>query len=264
MTTSNSTRTAELRLEEVARIPFAVSTMHQAVEWLVDRIQAARPVSVRFANAWSVVSAHRDPDYLGTMRSGGVSFPDGAPVAVALRVLRGARDARRVRGPSFFVEALGRTSTTPIRHYFLGTSADTLSAMTSTIGARWPELQVAGAYGPPMGPITDVRVEEWARRIEATGAQCVWIAFGTPKQDVLAARLAARLGVPCVAVGAAFDFLAGTKAEAPRWMQRGGVEWVFRLLSEPGRLWRRYLIGNVRFLILVATGEGRGASMPRR
>jgi N-acetylglucosaminyldiphosphoundecaprenol N-acetyl-beta-D-mannosaminyltransferase len=107
---------------------------------------------------------------------------------------------------------------------------------------------IVGAESPSFGQLSDSDIESAARRFETAGAEVIWVGLGTPKQDVVAARLAEKSGLTFVAIGAAFDFIAGEKKQAPKFMQEHGIEWLFRLVSEPRRLWRRYLFGNARFL----------------
>ncbi|MFD1720148.1 WecB/TagA/CpsF family glycosyltransferase [Amnibacterium endophyticum] len=237
----------------VAGVPVAVTTMDRAVEWLQDWTERRRGgIDVRLVNAYSVVAMHEDHDYLALARRSGVSFPDGAPVAAVLRLLRGRRDARRVRGPSFFTASFDRSAGTGVGEFLLGTTEDTLTGIERAAAVRWPELKIAGAWAPPFQEQVDADYVALCRdRIAASGADRVWIALGTPKQDRLAERLAQELQMPCIGVGAAFDFVAGNKREAPELLQRLGVEWLHRLLTEPRRLWRRYLLGNLQFLWLV-------------
>lgn len=240
-----------LRTADVAGVPCAVTTFDAAVDWVLARASAREAVGVRLVNAYSIVSAHRDERYLRLMREKGISLPDGAPVVAALRLLSGRSEAGRVRGPSFFQAVLARSERMSLSHYFLGTTDETLHALVDATRARWPSLTVAGTHAPPFGPVDQALIDDARAAIQSTRADVVWVALGTPKQDFIAEQLAEVLGVPCIAVGAAFDFLAGTKREAPRIVQRLGVEWIHRLLSEPRRLWRRYLIGNVEFLLLL-------------
>ena len=134
------------------------------------------------------------------------------------------------------------------RHYLLGGSPDTLEALRVHLAATYRQARVVGAESPPFEAPSEVDLRERDERIAASGAAMVWVGLGTPKQDWEVRRLADRLPVVAIAVGAAFDFLAGTKPQAPEWMQRSGLEWAFRLASEPRRLGRRYVWGNSVFM----------------
>jgi N-acetylglucosaminyldiphosphoundecaprenol N-acetyl-beta-D-mannosaminyltransferase len=123
-----------------------------------------------------------------------------------------------------------------------------LEALVNQIAKDYPDLELVGAESPPFRDLTEVEQREQIARIHAAKANVVWLGLGTPKQDFEAARIARGAPVVAIGVGAAFDFVAGSLREAPRWMQRSGLEWLFRLVSEPRRLWRRYTAGSARFV----------------
>ena len=234
---------------KVGGVPFAVTDMESAVGWEISRATDRRssPMPIRLSNAWSVVVAHEDPVYRAVLEGPGVNLPDGTPIVWFLRAA-GASEAGRVRGPSFFEQVIDKGRPWGVRHYLLGGTGESLVKLRAEIHNRYPGAIVAGAYSPPFAPLDEANLADWAERIGQAAADIVWIGLGTPKQDIAAARLVERVGVDCIGVGAAFDFMAGSVAEAPRWMQDSGLEWCHRLMSEPGRLWRRYLIGNAKFL----------------
>lgn len=238
----------------VGDIPFTVTSFEDAVTWLLVPTSSTRARGVRLANAYCVAMARNDPGYAHLMSTSGVNFPDGTPVHwVMQRATRRSTFApERVRGPSLFVSALGQDDQHTARHFFLGGTPETMALMQDEIARRFPRAQVAGAYAPPFGPVTPEVVAGWAERIAASGATVVWVGLGSPKQDYATTLLAERVRLHCVGVGAAFDFLAGTQREAPAWTQRLAMEWAYRLVTEPQRLWRRYLLGNLRFLQVVA------------
>ena len=239
----------------VARVPFLASTLDAAAEQLVDHALSNRcrrvGLPVRLANAYSLACASQDAGYLSLLQGPGVNLPDGTPVAWAMRLL-GEAPAEKVRGASFFRTVLERGVDRGLRHYFFGTSPETLERMVQRVRAQTPDARVAGASAPPMGSVEEILTESVIRSIGDARPDVVWIGLGSPKQDYVARVLAERLGLPCIGVGAAFDFVAGTKGEAPQVMQRLGLEWFHRLASEPRRLWRRYAFGNARFLMLVS------------
>lgn len=233
----------------VGKVPFEVSTMEQAVNRVITAAKNSEPVAVRLSNAYCVALAAKDPEYAALLSGQGINFPDGAPVVWFMRrAVRGAA-AKRVRGPSLFRELLNPQTSDNAKHFFLGTNADTLTKLTTRLRRIHPEISISGTYSPPFSDLDDTYLRNCADAVLATDAQIVWVALGTPKQDFLADSLSGIVGRPCVGVGAAFDFAAGTVNEAPRWVQSAGLEWLYRLATEPRRLWRRYLIGNVQFII---------------
>ena len=179
-----------------------------------------------------------------------LNFPDGTPVVWANRLLNRDRavTVERVRGPGLFLDVFDHGRARGLRHYLLGSTPEVLERLEANLRERFPGVEIVGSDSPPFRALTDDEREEQAKRITASGAQIVWVGLGTPKQDWECARLRDRLPLVFVAIGAAFDFAAGTKRVAPAWMQDNGLEWLHRLGSEPRRLWRRYLFGNTRFV----------------
>lgn len=242
--------------EFIGPVGFDATTLAAAVdETLTAAVDPGRTEgwSIRLANAYSVVVADSDTAYAQVLNGSGRTFADGAPIEWIMR-RRSVAAAGRVRGPSFFKECLRAGQETGVRHFFLGTTEETLAALVAHVSQDYPGAKVAGTWAPPFGPVDDEFVAKALQHIGETDPHIVWVALGTPKQDFASERLAAATGSLCIGVGAAFDFVAQTKAEAPEWMQHAGVEWMFRLASEPRRLARRYLVGNAQFLRIAARG----------
>jgi N-acetylglucosaminyldiphosphoundecaprenol N-acetyl-beta-D-mannosaminyltransferase len=252
-----------LPTRNVGPIPFRVVPFADAVRAVLESSAGLAGqesgVAVHFANAYTVALADSDPRFAQLLaRPGSVAFTDGVPVAwVGRRAypeLAGTWD--RVYGPDVMQAALEASTADGPKHYLLGSSPGTLASLRDQIALRWPEAAVVGAESPPFRPLSVAEVRAQDARIRDSGATIVWVGLGTPKQDAEVARLAGELPVVAMAVGAAFDFLAGVKPQAPLWMQRSGTEWAFRLASEPRRLARRYLWGNPRFLLAAARTPG--------
>ena len=235
------------------RVPVRHETPSSAVSFTLESVLARRRgeiksgVALHFVNAWTVVLADSDPA-LRQVLDVDVNFPDGTPVVWHARLRRQQVPSDRVRGPSFFLDVLDQGRALDVRHFLLGGSEEMLDALTLELQQRFPGVIVAGAESPPFRPLTAEELRAQDARITATRADVVWVGLGSPKQEFEEHRLATEMNVVVGAVGAAFDFTAGRVAPAPEWMQRGGLEWLHRLGSEPGRLWRRYLIGNTRFV----------------
>lgn len=232
----------------VARIPFEITNLERAAHFVLDAAASKHATSFRLVNAYCVAVAEGDKDYLSLLRGPGYNFPDGTPVAWAMR--RHAPPGiqpQRVRGPSLFASVLEMGQRENTTHFFLGTAEPTLSAMCAELRVRYPNLKIAGTYAPPFGPLDDEFYQAAISKIQTKRPDIVWVALGSPKQDFASLELARRTGLPCIGVGAAFDFAAGTASEAPKWVQDSGVEWLFRFATEPQRLWRRYVFGNLKF-----------------
>ena len=227
--------------------------LKDAIDKIVDL--GSRPsdkgVAVHFANAYNVALADSDPAYRELLAAGDLVFTDGLPVAWVGRRLHQdlASQWTRVYGPDVLVGVLEKSNLENPRHYFLGATPETLDALLSQIQNRWPAAVIAGFESPPFRTASAKELAERNVRIIKSGATLVWVGLGTPKQDLEVRRLADSVPVIALAVGAAFDFLSGRKAQAPVWIQKAGLEWAFRLASEPRRLAKRYLWGNPRFVV---------------
>jgi len=172
------------------------------------------------------------------------------PVVWALRVL--GHRAERVYGPDLMLAVCERSAREGWSHFFFGGASGVAEMLAAEMRRRFPALTVAGVLCPPFRALTSEEEEAMLAHLNGSGAQIVWVGLGSPKQDLWMAEHRARLEAPVlIGVGAAFDFFAGSQKQAPRWMQRSGLEWLFRLMTEPRRLWRRYLIGNPKFAAAV-------------
>ncbi|MGW1809125.1 WecB/TagA/CpsF family glycosyltransferase [Streptomyces sp. NPDC002078] len=218
---------------------------------------------VHLCNAYTLALADRDPELHGILRAAPLNLPDGQPVVWANRLLhRGtALPATRVYGPDLLLDVFALGRRTGLRHYLLGSTPHVLEALRRELRRRFPDALITGTCSPPFRPLTSQEARKQREDIRSAEADIVWVGLGTPKQDRWAAELSTALPVVAVAVGAAFDFIAGTKLQAPHWMRRSGLEWVFRLGCEPRRLWRRYVFGNARFLWgVIRQAAGGGAA----
>lgn len=222
----------------------------------------SRGGDVHLCNAYTLALADRDPELREILRSAALNLPDGQPVVWANRLLQRttALPKRRVYGPDLLLDVFALSQHTELSHFLFGSTPQVLDALHGELRRRYPGARIAGTCSPPFRPLTDRDLREQADEIGSAGADIVWVGLGTPKQDRWASELCRMLPVAAVAVGAAFDFIAGTKPQAPPWMQHSGMEWLFRLGCEPRRLWRRYLFGNTRFV----RGVVRQATRPVR
>jgi len=243
----------------VGEIDFTVLPLADAIDFVLDAADDVTAighpgVAVHFCNAYNVALARSDRAYAERLRNADVVFSDGVPITWVGRRAHGdvAPAWERVYGPDVMRGVLARSTPEGPRHYLLGGDSATLEALQEQIARENPHAQVVGAESPPFRAASYDELRERDARIAASGATIVWVGLGTPKQDAEVQRLAATLPVMAMAVGAAFDFLAGTKPQAPVWMQRSGTEWAFRLASEPRRLGRRYVWGNSVFAVEAA------------
>jgi len=205
---------------------------------------------VHLCNAYTLALADERSDLQEVLAADAANLPDGMPL-VWWAKRRGIGAAERVYGPDLMELVLDRGRQYDTRHYLFGSTIEVLLALEASIANQWPGAQVVGSESPPFRDLSDDELSESVHRAEAAGADIVWVGMGTPKQDFLVHRMAAMGGATYIAIGAAFDFIAGTKPQAPRWVMRIGMEWFYRLVTEPRRLWKRYLVYNAKFVKLL-------------
>jgi N-acetylglucosaminyldiphosphoundecaprenol N-acetyl-beta-D-mannosaminyltransferase len=210
----------------------------------------------------AIVESIRDPELLAKVNRFDAVLPDGQPVRWALNNLHGVRLRERVYGPELMLRLCARAADDGIPIYLYGSMPDVIELLMQRLLERFPKLQIAVAESPPFRVLTPEEDSAVVRRINESGAGILFVGLGCPKQDHFAADHAGRIHPVQVCVGAAFDFHAGTKPMAPAWMQRNGLEWLYRLSREPRRLWRRYLQTNSIFVVkwLGALLRGRASS----
>jgi len=236
---------------------------------LVERVAAwarargdGRPRTVCFVNAFSIVSAAKDEPFRQAINRSDLSVVDGVPVAwVGRRLVGGPCD--RLSGPDLMHRLLSDVRFADIRHFVLGGEQGALDRLEFrySLGGTQTPRRIVGTYSPPFRPMTSAEESALVQRLDALKPDVVWVCFGTARQEKWMAATRHRVNAGVLAgVGAAVDFLSGNKSRAPRWMQRLGLEWFFRLASEPRRLWRRYLIGNAQFMKLAAAELWRSRS----
>ena len=231
-------------------MPLAVSSYDEVVAWMDATIDAGARATVTAAAVNLVMSARDDPSTMGAVLGATLAVPDGQPLVWALRLL-GHDKATRVYGPDLMAHfcAHAASTGTPI-YLYGGRSPEALDLLRERLGERFPGLRIVGGWSPPFRALTAAEREHVVAEIDASGAQVVWVGTGQPKQELWMHEMRPLLAAPLlVGVGAAFDFHAGIVSQAPSWMQRNGLEWVYRLSREPGRLWRRYLTQNPRFVV---------------
>ncbi len=199
----------------------------------------------------NVMCSWDSPEFRSLTNQADLATPDGVPVVWALKLL-GFRDATRVYGPDLTPLVLRMAEENGFPVGFYGAAPEVLDKLVSTIRMQFPALRITYAYSPPFRAASSAEDDAVTEAINSAGVRILFVGLPTPKQDLWMAAHRGRVGAVMLGVGAAFDFLAGSKPQAPRWMMRIGMEWFFRLATEPRRLWKRYLKNNPRFLALFA------------
>jgi N-acetylglucosaminyldiphosphoundecaprenol N-acetyl-beta-D-mannosaminyltransferase len=207
--------------------------------------------SIAATGMHGLVEAQHDPEFKRILNATDLVVPDGMPL-VWLARRRGYRLRQRVYGPDLML-AFCKKAERKYRHFFYGGEPGVAERLAESLHRRFPEMEMAGVYSPPFRPLSVNEDDEIARLISSASPDVLWVALGTPKQERWMFEHARRIKVPVmVSVGAAFDLLSGRRKQAPKWMRDRGLEWLFRLMQEPRRLWRRYLLCGPQFLAYLA------------
>jgi N-acetylglucosaminyldiphosphoundecaprenol N-acetyl-beta-D-mannosaminyltransferase len=225
------------------------TSYEEATEKVLAWAAAEESRYVCVANVHMVMEAHDDPSFRALVNAADLVTPDGMPLVWMLRKL-GYPHQERVCGPELTSRVCAEAARRGAPVGFYGGHPEALKALVRNLSARFPGLRVVYAYSPPFRPLTPEEDERVTEEINASGARILFVGLGCPKQEWWMAEHKGRVRAVMLGVGAAFDFHAGRVRQAPVWMQRAGLEWLFRLVQEPRRLWRRYLKHNPRFLLL--------------
>lgn len=233
---------------DVIGLPVTAQRMPDAVARIAGWIERRARAYVCVANVHSLVEARRSRALRRVFETADMVTSDGMPLVWMCRAA-GHPESERIYGPDLMLEICAISAARGWRHFLYGSTDAVLATLKSNLEARYPGLSIVGTHSPPFRPLADPETAAIASEINASNADIVWVGLGAPKQEQWMADHRANLTAPVlIGVGAAFDFHAGTKAQAPRWMQRCGLEWLFRMASEPRRLGPRYLITNTLFI----------------
>jgi N-acetylglucosaminyldiphosphoundecaprenol N-acetyl-beta-D-mannosaminyltransferase len=231
-------------------IPLAVVDMNSAVDVISGWVDGNRSRYVCAADVHSVMRAQDDPAHNRALCRADMVLPDGMPL-VWMSKLRGQKDVGRVCGPDLMLRVFEYSQDRKWRHYFFGGSPGVADALANKAKDLYPQLIVAGTSCPPFRSMSPHELEKTIAEINSVSPDFVWVGLGCPKQEIWMCENVEKLTHSvAIGVGAAFDFHSGRISRAPRWMRSAGLEWMHRLISEPRRLWRRYLYLAPRFVIL--------------
>ncbi len=222
-------------------------TYGSAIERIVDEANRRGSGYVCPANVHVIMEAFDNLNMREAVNSAFMVTPDGMPLVWALRLL-GIKNAERVYGPTLTKEICTKAARLGIPVGFYGSSQEVLNKMISNLHEACPQLKICFRYSPPYRSLTLEEDHKLVGEINDSGAKLLFVGLGCPKQEMWMLEHKDRIKAVMLGVGAAFDFIAGSKRQAPAWLQRLGLEWLFRLLTEPKRLWRRYLYHNPRFI----------------
>jgi N-acetylglucosaminyldiphosphoundecaprenol N-acetyl-beta-D-mannosaminyltransferase len=233
------------------------TSYEEATALIMQAAKERRPMLVDHMPVHGLIEACQDSSLNEKMRHFDIVAPDGQPVRWALNRFYGAGLSDRVYGPALMLRLCRQAEREGVGVYLYGSHQAVLEQLQDNLLRQFPKLRIVGAESPPFRPLTAEEDQAAVERINDSGAGLIFLGLGCPKQEHFAYDHRDRINGVQLCVGAAFDFHAGSKTMAPLWMQRNGLEWMFRLMTEPGRLWQRYLRTNSLFLIKLVRHELR-------
>lgn len=244
---SGQVNKAEIPVCNILGVDVAAINMDWLLEFTSKNIHQLSGDYMCVSNVHTTVMSYEDPEYRAIQNGGIMAIPDGGPLSSVGRK-RGFAEMQRTTGPSYLEEILKLSEQHGWRHYFYGGTEETLEKLRIELLQKYPNLQIAEMYSPPFRPLTAEEDSLVIERINEAKPDFVWVGLGAPKQERWMAAHQGKIQGFMVGVGAAFDYLAGNIKRAPNWMQRCSLEWLYRLLQDPKRLFKRYLETNTKFI----------------
>lgn len=247
-------RTDEPETCSILGVDIAVTNMRSVVGYLTENLEQLRGKYVCVSNVHTTVLSYNDESYLKIQNESALAIPDGKPLSLICKV-RGYKNAQRVAGPDLMPEILRLSEEKGYRHYFYGSTEETLKTLESNLKKRYPRLNIVGTYSPPFRNLSPEEDEGIVEKIKEMKPDFVWVGLGAPKQERWMYAHRGKIDAVMLGVGAAFDFHAGTTKRAPKWVQEFYLEWLYRLIQDPRRLFKRYVRSNIQFIWLILTGH---------
>ncbi len=236
---------------DVCGVRISAINIPLACEAICRWVQEKRHAYVCVAPVSTIVECQENKDYKKIINNANMVTPDGMPLVWYGR-WKGNKIIRRTYGPDLMLTLCEAGQKTGVRHYFYGGTEKTLDLLKEKLRQKFPDIKVVGQHAPPFRSLTLQEDDSIVEEINRLNPDIVWVGLGSPKQDFWMEYHRNKIQAPVmIAVGAAFNFLSGVVPQAPKWMQNRGLEWIFRLCSEPRRLWKRYLVGNTKFVFYV-------------
>lgn len=234
-------------------VNIAVTNMAQTVQYIENNLEELRGKYICVSNVHTTIMAHDNPAYRNVQNSAAIALPDGKPLSVVSRK-RGYTEAERVTGPDLMGELFAREN--GLKHFFYGDKEETLQILQQKLKEKYPDIQIAGMISPPFRSLSQEEEKAYIQQINDSGADIIWIGLGAPKQENWMYEHQGMFQGVMIGVGAGFSYHAGLIKRAPEWMQKMSLEWFYRLMQDPVRLFKRYFTTNLKFLLLEAKDKG--------
>ncbi|MEN8152918.1 MAG: WecB/TagA/CpsF family glycosyltransferase [Acidobacteriota bacterium] len=238
-----------MKRNKILSINISTGKYKTFVDNIIDLSLKKRSSYVCVANVHMVIESCNNSDFADIVNGADIITPDGMPLVKMLKYLYGI-EQDRVAGMDLFPDLLSEAEDQKISTFFYGSTKEVLDNVREKIKQKFPDLMVAGYYDPPFRSLSDEEENEIVKKINNSGASLIFVALGCPKQEIWMNRMKGRIEGVMVGVGGAFPVFAGITKRAPVWMQKASLEWLYRLIREPGRLWKRYFVTNSKFLYL--------------
>lgn len=252
----------ELQYCTILNTNICVTNMNKTLSYICDNLEKLKGDYICVSNVHTTIMSFRDEEYRIIQNEAAMALPDGKPLSIVSK-MRGFSEAERVPGPDLMPEILKLSLVKGYRHFFYGSTEETIKKLEKRLLEEYPGLQIAGMYAPPFRPLTEEEDKQIIEEINKSHPDFIWVALGAPKQEKWMYEHRNKLDGLMIGVGAAFDFLAGTVERAPEWMQNLCMEWLFRISQDPKRLFKRYLTTNFAFLYHVYKENKRIMKKPR-
>lgn len=221
--------------------------MAETVAYIEEHIDELRGKYICVSNVHTTVTGYEEADYRNIQNTAALALPDGKPLSLYSKK-HGFPEAERVTGPDLMGELFSRDN--GLRHYFYGGKEETIQVLSEKLPGEYPSLRIAGMVSPPFRPLTEEEDERELQKMNDAKADIIWIGLGAPKQERYMYEHRGKVNGVMIGVGAGFDYYAGNIKRAPMWMQKLSLEWLYRLMQDPKRLFRRYFATNFKFLRL--------------
>lgn len=232
-----------------------VTNMKETISYITDNLEKLKGNYICVSNVHTTVMSYENEEYRNIQNSGAMALPDGGPLSFISR-RRGFKEAERVTGPDLMKEIFKISEEKGYKHYFYGSTQETLDELKVKLNQEYPKLNIVGMYSPPFRVLTNEEHREIIEKVNASKADFLWVGLGAPKQEIWMYEHRKKIKSLMIGVGAGFDYHADKLKRAPMFMQKNNMEWIYRLIQDPRRLFKRYSITNSKFFIYLISNRG--------
>lgn len=228
-------------------VNITVTNLNKTIKYIEENLEELRGNYICVSNVHTTVTAYEDYEYRKIQNGGALALPDGKPLSIVSR-RRGFRNAERVTGPDLMGELFKESEEKGYKHYFYGSTEETLKLLKLKLKEKYPKLNIVGMYSPPFKSQVSIENDDILNKINSNEVDFLWIGLGAPKQEKWMSIHKDKVNVIMIGVGAGFDYFADKIKRAPMWMQKYSLEWLYRLIQDPKRLFKRYFVTNIKFI----------------